>query len=67
MPGTLPDMLPVILPLAALQLILMIIALVHLIKHPKVRRGNFVLWLIIIICVNTIGPILYFLLGKGDE
>lgn len=59
--------LPVLLPLIILQLILMITALVHILRHSTVRRGNKPLWIIIIVCVNIIGPILYFLLGRNDE
>lgn len=59
--------LPVLIPIAILQLVLMITALVHLLKRNKVRRGNVVIWLLIIIFINYIGPVLYFLFGREEE
>lgn len=64
---TFSEYLPVLLPLIMLQLILMITALVHILRHSTVRRGNKLLWIIVIVCVNIIGPILYFLVGKDEE
>lgn len=59
--------LPLIMPLIILQLILMITALIHVLRHPAVRIGNKTLWIIIIVFVNIIGPILYFLVGRCEE
>ncbi|WP_264848464.1 PLDc N-terminal domain-containing protein [Clostridium omnivorum] len=59
--------LPVLLPLIILQLILMVTALVHILRHSTVRRGSKPIWIIIVVCINIIGPILYFLFGKGEE
>lgn len=64
---TLSKNLPILLPLFILQLILMVTALVHILRHDTVRIGNKPLWIIIVIFVNIIGPILYFLFGKGEE
>ena len=58
--------LPLIAPLIALELGLMIFALVNLIRRPKVR-GSKVLWAILIIFVQLIGPILYLVLGRKEE
>lgn len=59
--------LPVLMPLIILQLILMVTALVHILRHNTVRRGSKLIWIIIVVCINIIGPILYFLFGKGEE
>lgn len=59
--------LPVLLPLIILQLILMVTALVHILRHNTVRIGSKPIWIIIVVCINIIGPILYFLFGKGEE
>ncbi|WP_246370020.1 PLDc N-terminal domain-containing protein [Mesobacillus zeae] len=45
----------------------MITALIHLFKHPNVRRGNKVVWVIVVVFVNIFGPILYFLIGRGED
>ncbi|MCL2060261.1 MAG: PLDc N-terminal domain-containing protein [Oscillospiraceae bacterium] len=59
--------LPAIIPLAVVQLGLMAAALVHAVRHPKYRFGNMVVWIIVIIAVNVIGPIVYFVLGRGED
>ena len=59
--------MPVIIPLAILQLCLMVVALIHAIRHPKYKIGNMTVWIIVIIVVNIIGPVLYFVLGRGEE
>ena len=61
------EFLPFLLPLFALQISLMIIALRHVLTHDKYKRGNRVMWIIVVVCINFIGPILYLSLGKGDE
>lgn len=56
-----------LIPLLILQLGLQISALIHLSKHPNYRFGNKVLWIIIVLLFQMLGPIVYFALGKGDE
>ena len=60
-------LLPIMIPLAILQTLLMIIALIHVVRHPKYKRGNMVIWLLVVILVNIIGPILYFTIGRGED
>ncbi|MBQ2384487.1 MAG: PLDc_N domain-containing protein, partial [Oscillospiraceae bacterium] len=39
----------------------------HILTHDTYKRGNRALWLVVtIVCMNFVGPILYFLLGKED-
>ncbi len=60
------NLLPILLPLMAIQLGLMITALVHLLRHKAVKRGSVALWVVLIVLVNIIGPVLYFLIGRED-
>ena len=53
------------IPLGILQLILMITALVSLLRKPSSLGSDRILWLVIILLVNIIGPILYFAIGSG--
>lgn len=62
-----PSLIIQLLPLIAIQLALMIFALVDLARRRKVARGSKLLWAIIIIFINVIGPILYFILGRAEE
>ena len=67
MPEQIKEYLPLIIPLIIAELILLIYTLRHILTHNKYKHGNRVLWLIIIIIgMEFIGPILYFVLGKED-
>ena len=59
--------LPVIIPLAIVQAGLMVAALIHAIRHPRYKIGNMAIWLVVIVAVSIIGPVLYFVLGRGED
>ena len=63
----LKEYLPFIIPLAALQLGLMIAALVSIFRHKEYKTGNRALWVVITLLVSMVGPILYFVLGKEED
>ena len=60
------EMLPLLIPLIIIQYALLIYAVVHILKHNKYKNGNRVMWLIIVLLINFVGPILYFILGKEE-
>lgn len=63
----LKEMLPFLIPLVAVELALLAFTLRHILTHKHYKRGNRTLWLIVVIIgMEFIGPILYFLLGKED-
>ncbi|MGM0845360.1 MAG: PLD nuclease N-terminal domain-containing protein [Bacillota bacterium] len=55
-----------IAPLLIIQLILMVTALADLIK-TKETNGPKWLWVLIILFINIIGPILYFVVGRRQN
>ena len=57
--------LPYLIPIILLQLGLMIFALVDLARREKTKGPKWA-WALIIIFVNLLGPILYFVLGRED-
>ncbi|MDR2156251.1 MAG: PLD nuclease N-terminal domain-containing protein [Clostridiales Family XIII bacterium] len=59
--------LPFLIPIAVIQLALTVAAVIHILRHDTYRFGNRALWLVVSICVNVIGPILYFSIGKGED
>lgn len=61
------EYLPFLIPLVILQYGLAIFAIVHIIKHPNYKFGNQVMWIILSLFLSFIGPILYFMFGKGDD
>lgn len=62
------EFLPFIIPLAIAEFVLLGITLHHILTHRHYKRGNRLLWIIVIIVgMQFIGPVLYFLLGKEDS
>ncbi|TAA73532.1 PLDc N-terminal domain-containing protein [Planococcus salinarum] len=60
-----PRLILLLLPVFLIQLGLMIFALVDLIKTPYTNGPKW-MWAVIIIVVNIIGPILYFVMGRRN-
>lgn len=61
------NILPVLLPVIILNLLLAIIALVHVLRHKNYRCGNQPLWVAVVLFIQIIGPVLYFAIGRGEE
>lgn len=54
-------------PIIVLQLLLMIAALIDLDRSDRrVRGGSKVVWAVIVVFVNVLGPIAYFLVGREE-
>jgi hypothetical protein len=61
------ELWPVLIALAVIQVSLTVAAMIHIFRHPTYRAGNRVMWIIITLALNTIGPVLYFAIGRGEE
>ncbi|MDD5604485.1 MAG: PLDc N-terminal domain-containing protein [Dehalococcoidales bacterium] len=61
------EMLPFLIPLALVQLTLMVIAIIDLVRREHVTSNNKIIWVFIIIFINLIGPIIYLLFGRKDR
>ena len=59
--------LPFLIPLAIIELGLMVAALIHILTHHNYHYGNRVIWIVVVVLVNIIGPVLYFVLGRESE
>jgi len=60
-------LLAILIPILVIQLGLLAWALYDLTRPGrKVKGGSKVAWALVIIFVNLIGPILYFLVGRED-
>ncbi len=60
------DILPLLLPIFVIQLVLIVVALRDLMRRRTVR-GEKWMWVIVIVLLNFIGPILYFVVGRENE
>ena len=60
-----------LIPVAIVSLILLIAALVSILRKdiPKDRKADKILWIVIVILFDIIGPVIYFAIGsrKLDE
>jgi len=61
------EYLPFLIPFVVAELALAITALVHVLKHPNYKFGNKAIWIVVVLCVQIIGPVIYFVLGRGEE
>jgi hypothetical protein len=60
--------IPFLIPIVLLQLTLMALALVDLVRRTdKEVNGPKWAWAFIVVLVNIIGPIAYFLIGRREE
>lgn len=58
--------IPLLIPFLLIELGLMITALVDLVRRPQTRGPKWV-WVLVIVLVNFIGPIIYFIAGRKEE
>lgn len=63
----LSNLLPFLIPIVVIELVLMITALIHIFRHHHYRFGNRLLWVILVLCFQLIGPVVYFILGRSDD
>lgn len=63
----LTELLPFLIPIIFVQVLLAIISVIHVIKHPHYRFGNRILWIIVVLLIQIIGPLIYLVFGRGEE
>lgn len=57
--------IPFLVPIIVLQLGLMAFALVDLVRRERTRGPKWA-WALVIVLVNFIGPIIYFVVGREE-
>jgi hypothetical protein len=58
--------LPLLIPILLIELGLLIVALVDLLKRPQTNGPKW-LWVVLIVFIQIIGPIVYFIFGRKEE
>lgn len=66
-PSVIFEYLPILIPLFLLQIALMFTAFLHLLKNEQLKRNTKIIWALVIVLVNLIGPILYLLFGRKED
>lgn len=57
--------LPLLLPVVLLEWGLMLAALIDLVQRPRTKGPKWA-WVLVIVIVNIVGPIFYFLFGREE-
>ena len=61
------QVIALLVPIVLIQLGLMVAALIDLERDERrVRGGSKLVWAVVIVFVNVIGPILYFVAGREE-
>ena len=58
---------PFLAPYIVIELILAVAALIHVLRHPNYRFGNKAVWIPVVLLLQILGPVLYFVFGRGEE
>ena len=61
------EYLGLLLPVILLELALAVTALVHVLRHKKYKMGSRLIWIPVVLFIQILGPVAYFLLGRSDE
>lgn len=59
-------LLPLFIPLLLIEAGLMVIALLDIVRRERVRGGNKVVWILVVVLVGVVGPIAYLLFGRQE-
>lgn len=59
--------LPILLPLILAELVLALTALVHVLRYPSYRFGNKFFWILVVLLVQFMGPVIYFVFGRRED
>jgi len=57
--------LPLLVPIILIQYGLLIVALIDVLRRERTRGPKWA-WILVIVLVNLIGPIVYFLFGREE-
>ena len=63
---TIRQYIPLLIPVVLIQLALLITALVDLARRAQTRGPKWA-WALVIILINIIGPIIYFIAGRKED
>ena len=59
--------LPVLLPVIVIELTLAIFSFIHVLRHPHYKFGNKIIWSLVVLFIPFIGPVIYFIFGRGED
>ena len=60
------DLIKLLVPVVLLEITLLVVALRDLVRRESVTGGNKILWGVIIVFFQILGPIVYFVFGRKE-
>ena len=60
-------MLPYMAPVFILEIVLIVVALKDLVKRKHVTGGNKIIWALVIVGLQFLGPVIYLIAGRKEE
>jgi hypothetical protein len=60
------QMLPYLVPVIVLEFALLAFALVDLSRRKHVTGGNKLIWVLVAVCLQIVGPIAYLVFGRKE-
>lgn len=61
------QMLPYLAPIIVLNLVLLVISLVDITRREYVAGGNKIIWVLVTVLFQIIGPITYLVVGRKES
>jgi hypothetical protein len=61
-----PAFFLLLIPVFLIEVGLLVWAVVDVARRERVRGGNKVVWILVIVLVNIIGPIIYLIFGREE-
>ena len=60
------QLIPLLIPILIIQLVLIVVALLDLARRTETNGPRW-MWVVVIVFLNMLGPILYFLVGRKES
>jgi hypothetical protein len=64
---TVIQILPYLAPVIFLEFVLLVVALIDLARRKHVTGGNKIIWILVTVFIQVIGPIIYLAAGRKEE
>ena len=64
---TIIQMLPYMVPLFILEIVLITVALIDLARRKHVTGGKKIVWVLVTVLIQYIGPVIYLVAGRKEE
>jgi hypothetical protein len=60
-------LIPLLIPVLLIEIVLWVVAFIDLSKRKKVKGGSKVVWVLVILLLEIIGPIVYLVWGRNTD